>query len=104
MEKDLKIGPYTWKYEDDLDVISKDEDKDSKFEFGLCEYSNLKISVKKIDQPVIKKVVIVHELLHSFFYSAGYEPENEETIVEVLSSKIIEFLKENKEFFIENIL
>lgn len=88
MKLDIKIGPYNWVYSDEEDL------KEEKC-LGTSDYDNLTICITKDIRPQIKKVTIIHELIHSFFSSSGFHPKEEENICDTLANQIVLFLKQN---------
>ena len=86
----LKIGPFTWTYEETKEKSSKS--------LGECSFENLLITVQSDLKKDIKISTIFHELVHSFFASTGYIPKNEEAITDILACQLLFFLRNNPEF------
>lgn len=93
MRKKLKIGALDWDYDDGANIKEMGND------LGFCDYEKLSIKIKKKIPEDIKKVTIIHELLHSFFFSGGNSPKNEEDIVDLLANQFVMFIQNNPTFF-----
>jgi len=93
MKYNLTIGAFKWELDDS--VGERELDKD----MGLCDYANLKITIKEGMKDQIRKAVVLHELGHAFFASAGFDPREEERVVDIYASQLLGFVQENKEFF-----
>lgn len=92
MKKNLKIGPYTWEFDDEAVDLSPKE-------WGNCDFAALTIKIKDLPNADVKKQVILHELLHAFLVSSGFSVKNEENLVDILASQLLFFIKSNPEFF-----
>ena len=97
MRQKIKIGPYNWTFIDNSSKTGRDN-------LGLCEYSKLLILISNKIPPDVKKVTILHELLHAFFDSSGLQPKDEENIVDTLANQLLLFIQNNPEFFKKYIL
>ena len=93
MKYDLTVGIFEWELDDEVGEEEMDGD------LGLCDYETLKISIKEGLKDQIKKVTVLHELGHAFFSSAGFDPEEEERVVDIMAVQMIGFIQKNKEFF-----
>ena len=93
MKKKLKIGALDWDYDD---CVSAKEMGD---ELGNCDYEKLSIKIKRKMPENVKKVTIFHEIFHSFFFSGGNSPKNEEDIVDLLANQFVMFIQNNPNFF-----
>lgn len=102
MKTKLTIGAYEWNYSDEekkIPSIYNDAKGNDEGNLGICDYGELAIFIKKGIPPDLKKVTIVHELFHAFFASAGFDPKEEERIVDILANQFVLFLKHNPTFF-----
>ena len=95
MKHNLKIGPFDWELDDQVNVKNMDGN------LGLCDYENLKITIKEGLCSDIMRATVLHELGHAFFASAGFDPKEEERIVDIMASQMLNFIKTNKKFFKE---
>lgn len=107
MKTKITIGAYEWSYADEVKEIpsvdgeAKDNEEGT---LGLCDYGKLELFIKKGMPKDLKKVVIVHELFHAFFASAGFDPKEEERVVDILANQLVQFIKANPKFFKDKIL
>lgn len=83
----LKIGPFTWLFDYNAKINT----------LGSSDIQTLTIQVKDKMPEDLKKVTALHEILHAMFSSSGYNPKDEENVVDVLACQILQFSKENKE-------
>ena len=94
MKKKLKIGALEWEYDDYVNEKNMGDD------LGSCDYEKLSIKIKRKLPEDIKKITIIHELLHGFFFfSGGNSPKNEEDIVDLLANQFVMFIQNNPNFF-----
>ena len=98
MKHNLNIGPFEWELDDQVEVKGMDGN------LGLCDYENLKITIKEGLTKDIRKATVLHELGHAFFASAGFDPKEEERIVDIMASQMLSFIKTNHDFFKEYFL
>jgi len=98
MKHNLSIGPFEWELDDQVEI------KDMDGNLGLCDYENLKITIKAGLRSDVMKATVLHELGHAFFASAGFDPKEEERIVDIMASQMLNFIKTNKTFFKEYFL
>jgi hypothetical protein len=99
MKKIIRIGPLDWTFDDN--VTSKSMKKS---ELGTCAYEDLEIKIKGGLKTDVRKVTVLHELLHAMFSCSGYTPKDEENIVDILANQLLLFIKNNPDFFKEHIL
>lgn len=107
MNAKITIGAYEWNYKDnvkEMPHVEGDVKDNSECTLGLCDYGKLEIYIKKGMPPDLKKVTIVHELFHAFFASSGFDPKEEERVVDILSNQLVQFIKTNPKFFKDKIL
>jgi len=93
MKYNLTIGAFEWELDDGVEETDMDKN------LGLCDYENLAITIKKDMKEGVRKATVLHELGHAFFASAGYDPKEEERVVDVMAAQLLSFLRDNKEFF-----
>jgi len=93
MKHNLSIGAFTWELDDDV------EEKAMEGNLGLCDYEKLRISIKGGLNPQINKATVLHELGHAFFSSAGFDPKEEQRVVDIIANQMLSFLQSNKVFF-----
>jgi len=93
MKYDLTISPFKWELDDGV------EEKAMEGNLGLCNYEDLEITVKGGLKKEVRQAVLLHELGHAFFASAGFDPKEEERVVDIMASQLLSFLQNNKEFF-----
>jgi len=93
MKYDLTISPFNWELDDGVEEDNMDGN------LGLCDYVVLTITMRDGLKKELKQAVLLHELGHAFFASAGFDPKEEERIVDIYASQMLAFLKNNKEFF-----
>jgi len=89
----LNIGAYEWELNDSVTEKEMDDD------LGQCDYELLSIHIKENMKNQVRKATVLHELGHAFFASAGYDPKEEERVVDIYASQMLSFLQNNKEFF-----
>jgi len=96
----LKIGSYVYKYSEEPNVGDNNL-------LGLCSYPGLEIKIRENLKGTVKKVTIMHELIHSFYMSVGYRFDNDrdmENTVDIAANSMVDFINKNKKFFKENFL
>ena len=99
MKQKIKIGAYEWT------IIEKSTRMGNKL--GTSEYEKLKITLKKDLLPSIRKVTLIHELLHAFISASGkfsMNAEEEDKIVDSFANQLVQFIQDNPEFFKNHIL
>lgn len=92
MKHDLTIGAFQWELDDSVEESAMENS------LGLCDYENLAITIKKDLKDPVKKATVLHELGHAFFASAGFDPKEEERVVDIYAHQLLAFLQKNKEF------
>jgi len=100
MKTKLKIGGFTWDY-NELEEVNEGRN------MGSSTFETLKIEIQKDLKKDVKKSTILHELFHSFFSSSGYSfksSKEEDDTVDILAMSMLQFLKDNPKFFKDNIL
>ena len=98
MKYKLMIGAFEWVLDDSVEEVHMDNS------LGLCDFEKLDISIKKDLNEQIKKSTVLHELGHAFFASAGFDPKEEERIVDIYANQLFAFLNKNKAFIKEYFL
>jgi len=93
MKYNLTIGAFKWELDDEVGEVAMDKD------LGLCDYENLAITIKEGLKEEVRKATVLHELGHAFFASAGFDPKEEERVVDIMAAQMLSFLRDNKEFF-----
>lgn len=98
MKYNLTIGAFEWVLDDSVEESRMDNS------LGLCDFEKLDITIKKDLNEQIKKSTVLHELGHAFFASAGFNPKEEERVVDIYANQLFAFLKKNKAFVKEYFL
>jgi len=93
MKYNLTIGAFEWELDDAVAEVVMDRD------LGLCDYEKLVITIKEDMKDQVRKATVLHELGHAFFSSAGFDPKEEERVVDVIANQLLQFIQNNKEFF-----
>lgn len=93
MKYNLTIGTFKWELDD-----SVEEDLMGKRFLGLCDFENLSITIRQNLNEQVKKSIVLHELGHAFFASAGFDPKEEERVVDIYAMQLYSFLNNNKDF------
>ena len=64
------------------DIVQKEDAFDKDIHFGMIDYKNAKIFINKDLNPILKKNVIIHEMVHGMLTHLGYcELSNDEIFV-----------------------
>jgi len=98
MKHNLTIGAFEWELDDGVG------DKEMEGNLGLCDYEMLTITIKDGLKQQVRQATVLHELGHAFFASAGFDPKEEERVVDVIANQMLNFLQKNKSFFKEYFL
>jgi hypothetical protein len=93
MKYNLTIGAFKWVLDDGVSNEVMENN------LGLCDYENLTIEIKGGLVEGVRKATVLHELGHAFFASAGFDPKEEERVVDIMAAQMLSFLQQNKEFF-----
>lgn len=99
MKCNLTIGAFEWVLDDEVEESLMLDSC-----LGLCDFEKLEISIKKDLNTQIKKSTVLHELGHAFFASAGFDPKEEERVVDIYANQLFAFLRKNKDFVKEYLL
>ena len=71
------------------DIVQKEDVFDKDIHFGMIDYKNAKIFINKDLNPVLKKNVIIHEMVHGMLTHLGYcELSNDEIFVNSFASAL----------------
>lgn len=79
----------------EVDVIDNDDGV-----LGRINYITQKIYIKKSLTEEHKKIVLLHEILHSILQQLGFDEEHDnEHLIDSLSTSIYQVIKDNKTTF-----
>lgn len=83
----IKINGYKWKVEMVDGEIEKMHPDPDHYNLGLTEYCEGVISIRKsMSEPAMRSTVI-HELVHAFLFSYGYQVDGEESMCNFFASQ-----------------
>lgn len=83
----IKINGYRWKVELVDAEIEKMHPEPDSYNLGLTEYCEGVISIRKGINEIMMRSTVIHELVHAFLFSYGYQVNDEESMCNFFGSQ-----------------
>lgn len=99
MLKKLKVGGLIY----DVVPVQWEENADGDLQFGIFNANKTNILINELISKQVQKQTLIHEMMHAIFFEAGIEVENEEDLVNRISTVLYQVLQDNDFNFMRNI-
>ena len=94
----IKVGGLIY----DIVPVQWEENADGDLQFGIFNANKTNILINELISEQVQKQTLIHEMMHAIFFEAGIEVENEEDLVNRISTVLYQVLQDNDFNFMKN--